>query len=473
MQRATWNHVAAAAIVLLALALRLREPLSSPIVGAEDPYLRMANAWDLREGRYDSDYPVGFSLFLLPFTLLGADGFYLFARFFPPVLGAVQVLGMYLLARTRFRPSASLSVALVVALMPENVFRTNLLFPTALDLAILPFLFLGVIRAAEGSLRGGIVAGALTLVLLLTHPWAVALLVPTVGLFLVAQVRDRRRALQLGGGLAGAAALLFALLTLVPGAWNPAPEILKHAWPALVGLFTSGYDAPIHVNLPAMLTWPILLLGMVGVVVAAWRRSDLEKLALAWTLLLLPLVLVDWFDIWFLPHRTVAYMSLGVALLVGALVDAAARDLLTPFDPRKRATPEETPPFVRLAGGVAILLTLSALALPAAAAVDPWYRLYDRDDYRAWDALRDAGAPLVVSASWQGAEGYTAITGRAAQFNPQFFHDGATRDHMLRETPGIVVLVDAYGRESDLPRGFLDGWEKVGEWGDVRAYKRD
>jgi hypothetical protein len=34
------------------------------------------------------------------------------------------------------------------------------------------------------------------------------------------------------------------------------------------------------------------------------------------------------------------------------------------------------------------------------------------------------------------------------------------------------VLVDKYARENGHPRGFLDGWKKVGEWGDVKAYAK-
>lgn len=462
MRRLSWSTVLLVAILVLALALRLKEPLSSPIVGAEDPYLHMSKTWDLVQGKgWDHGYPPGFQVLLAPFALMGAEAFYLAARFLPPVLGVVQTLGLYLLARTRLNEGGALTAALLGAVMPENVFRTDLLFPTALDLAVLPFLFLLVVRATEGR-RGAIVGAALVmLALLAVHPWVVALLVPVLAVFLGLLLLQGRRHLW---PLAGAAALglvgLVAVFGFVPGTWNPAPQLWRHALPRLGQLVadpSSLFPLPVYVDLPAMLTVPALVLAATGAVVALVQRSRLALLALLWAAFLLPLTLVDWLGVWFIPHRCVAYLSLGVALLAGFAVHA----VLTAAPQRWHAP----------AAGAALAVVL-VLTLPSAAATQTWYRLYDEDDYDAWEALDERETPMVVAGSWQGAEGYRAITGRDAVYNPTFFERGDVRDAWLRDHPGLVVLVDKHALDNGHPRGFLDGWKKVGEWGDVKAYAK-
>lgn len=462
MRRASWSTVLLVAILVVALALRLKEPLSSPIVGAEDPYLHMSKTWDLVQGQgWDHGYPPGFQVLLAPFALMGPEAFYLAARFLPPVLGVVQTLGLYLLARTRLDEGGALAAGLVGAVMPENVFRTDLLFPTALDLAVLPFLLLLVIRASEGS-RGAVVGSVLVLLgLLAVHPWVVALLVPVLALFLGVLLLQGRRhlwplAAAAGAGLVG----LVAVFSLVPGTWNPAPQLWRHALPRLGELIAdpaSLFPLPVYVDLPAMLTAPALVLAAAGVVIALVQRSPLALLALLWSAFLLPLTLVDWLGVWFIPHRCVAYLSLGVALLAGF----AVHSILTAA-PRRWHAPAAS----------AALAVLLALTLPSAAATQTWYRLYDEDDYDAWEALDGRGAPMVVAGSWQGAEGYRAITGRDAVYDHTFFEREDTRQAWLRDHPGLVVLVDKHAVDNGHPRGFLDGWQPVGTRGDVRAFTK-
>ena len=463
-RRPTASLLVPAALALLALVVRLREPLSSPVIGAEDPYLHMRHAWDLVQGRgFDGTYPPGFAILLAPFALLGPDAFYAVARFLPPLLGVVGVVGVWVLARERWSAPAAAGAAGVAALMPENVFRTNLLFPTALDLALLPFVFLLALRAWEGRRRAVAWLAALLAALLVIHPWVVALLLPTLGLYALATaLRQPGRSARVAASVAGGGAALAGALMFLPGTWNPAPAFFDHAGPRLVELVTdpsSLFPLPRHVDLPAMLTWPALLLASAGAAVALARRRPLDLLALCWSAFILPFVLVDWFDVWFIPHRSVAYLSVGVALLAGCAVDALWR--------ARRASRA-----ARWAGAGAAVGLAMVLMAPAAFAVAPWYRLYDEDDRRAWEALRERDAPLVVAASWQAAEGYRAATGGAAMFNPTFFRDPEVRDAMLRDEPGIVVLVDRHAKENDLPMGFLDGWREVGRWGSSVAYER-
>jgi len=102
--------------------------------------------------------------------------------------------------------------------------------------------------------------------------------------------------------------------------------------------------------------------------------------------------------------------------------------------------------------------------------VQPWYRIYDRDDAAAWRALDAKHEGFVVASSWQAAAGYRATTGHDAVFAPNFFKDGAERGRTLAAHPDLVVLVDAHAAENGVPTGFLSGWRKVGAWGDVKAY---
>lgn len=457
-------------VIALGLLLRLREPFSSPVIGAEDPYLRMKDAWDLAAGRGAPEhYPPGFAILLAPFTWLGSTAFYYVGRFLPPLWGAAQVAGVYLLARGRMGDAGALGAAVVVALMPENVFRTNLLFPTALDLAVIPFVFLLVLRAADGSRRALYGALGLCGALLVTHPWVIALLAPTLLAFsLWLAARSGRRAVPVVAASLGGVAALALALSLLPGTWNPAPAFLQNAGPRLVELVVnpaSLLPLPMHVNLPVMLTPTAIALGVAGAVAALFVRTRVAILALVWTLLILPFVLVDWFDVWFIPHRSVAYMSIGVALLAGVAIDAAARLA------RRARAHQRMPRAARGALVGATTVVVAALMLPSALGVGPWYRLYDEDDYEAWHAVAAREPARVITGSWQSAEGFTAITGEAATFNPTFFKDGGVRDAMMAEERDTIVIIDKYARESDLPRGFLDGWEKIGEWGGTRAYR--
>ncbi|MBI2079027.1 MAG: hypothetical protein HYT80_11800 [Euryarchaeota archaeon] len=143
-------YLGLAGVALLSLYLRLLDPLSSTIIGAEDPYLHMERTYQLIHGDGVRDYPIGFMILLAPFALLGPDAFYNAARFGPPVLGMAAVVLTFFLCRPYMHPSGALTASLLLGTIPEHIRRTDLLFPTALDLAILPFFFLVVMKLAEG-----------------------------------------------------------------------------------------------------------------------------------------------------------------------------------------------------------------------------------------------------------------------------------------------------------------------------------
>lgn len=453
-----WRRVLLVALLGLALVVRMREPLSSPVIGAEDPYVHMARTWDLLQGRgLPEGYPPGFAFLLAPFALLGPTLFYVFARFLPPLLGVVEVLGVFLLVRENLRTPAAFVAASIVALMPENVFRTNLLFPTALDLAVLPFFLLHLMRAARGSRRAMGWAGGIALALAPIHPWVlVYMLPPTVVVAFLAMRRTRNRKLAL---LAlGALALVGLIFAFLPGAWNPAPAFLQSAGPRALELLTnpaSLFPLPLHVDLPAMVSWSVLALAGVGALVALARRTPLGLAALAYTLAIVPFVFVDWFDVWFIPHRSVAYLSLGLALLAALPVELMG------------ALPEWNMGDFAAAG---VIVTYLVLALaPTAMAVEPWYRLYDERDYEAWRDTAGKDPSLVITGSWQGAAGYRAITGEPSVYNPTFFESEEARQDNLERHPDLVVLLDEHARSEGVRAP--GGWREVGRWGDTAAYR--
>ncbi|HET6403782.1 MAG TPA: glycosyltransferase family 39 protein [Candidatus Thermoplasmatota archaeon] len=452
-----WRRVLLGGILALALAVRFREPLASPVIGAEDPYLHMARTWDLLDGHLSTDYPPGFVILLAPFALLGPEVFAFVARFLPPFLGVVQVLGVYLLCRENLRTPAALVAATCVALMPENILRTNLLFPTALDLALLPFFLLHLLRATRGERISLAWCAGIALVLGVAHPWVLVYMMPPA--IAAAFLMMRRKVDRVVGivalGLLALAALLFAFL---PGTWNPAPAFLQNAGPRALELLRDPrtiLPLPMYVDsFPGMVSWSVIALAGVGVLTALVRRTPIGIVALVYALSIVPFVFVDWFDVWFIPHRSVAYLSLGMAILAALPVELMG------------ALPEWNMGDVAAAAVIGTYLVL-AMTGPAFD-VTPWYRLYDEDDYAAWDAIDDRDPSLVISGSWQGAVGYRAITGNDALYNPTFFQSGEAQAHDTRQHPDAIVLLDAFAREDGVRPP--SGWREVGRWGDTRAY---
>lgn len=459
MQPLHWALLAATTIV--ALALRMRDPISNAVIGAEDPYLHMERTWNLLQGDGVDDYPLGFMVLLAPFALLGPDVFYGVARFLPPFIGAGAIVATFFLCRPYLHPSGTLTTCLVLAIMPEHIIRTNLLFPTALDLALLPVILLGVLRWNEGVRWGLPTAGALSLLLLLVHPWVVVLMLPPLGIYWLILLLRRKETRNWAAVAGGATVAAFTgVLVLLPGSrWTS--MIVDHAFPRFFELLTqpgSLFPLPQWVNYPSMFTWPILLLAAAGAVLAVMKRSRFGLLALLWTGFLLPFSLVDWFGVPFIPHRTAAYLGIGIALLAAYPV---AELVLTV----KAAKPTSHLP---MTGGILAGVLLLTLLTGQGAA--PWYRIYDEQDYQAWDALEARDTTYLVAGSWQARAGYRALTANAAVYNPSFFQDERIRAFEVDAHPGLVVLVDQHTTEAGLPTEFLQSWTLIGEWGDSKAY---
>lgn len=185
-------------IVVLGVALRLHDPLSTRAIGAEDPYSHIVFTKEaLERGWFGDSFHLGTSLYppglhalmgaLAPATV----GFYAFTRLAPVAFGALAILGTYVLARRMAGEAAGLAAALLVAVMPEHIFRTTLMFPTALDLALLPAWLLAFHLATrpEGEpgpsrAAAGILFVAMAPALAFNHPWLVPLTTGPLALWL-------------------------------------------------------------------------------------------------------------------------------------------------------------------------------------------------------------------------------------------------------------------------------------------------
>lgn len=457
---ATWALLGL--IALIGLVLRLREPLSSPIIGAEDPILHMERTWNLVQGQPIADYPPGLMAVLAPLTLFGPEVFYDVARWFPPFLGAGAVAAMFFLCRNHMHPAGALGASLLVAMMPELIFRSNTLMPTAFDLILVPVFLLAVLKVPDGSKWALRTAGAIALFLGLAHPWALVLVLVPAGVWGLGLLATRRAHRSWTVPAAAGSFLAFLVLVNWLPVWRPSDLLVNHAFPRageLAGNPGSFWPLPLHVDFPAMITWAALLLGAAGAFVAfRTQRSRFGTLAIVWTLLLLPLILVDWFDIWYVPHRTVAYFAIGVVMLAGLAISEVVKFF------------ESARPNLKKSATVGTLAVVAALMLPGALGVDPWYRVYNDDDFAAWSALDERGTPFLMAGSWESRAGYRATTGNPAMYSPGFFEDEVVRNFELQQHPDMVVVVDNETARNGHPTGFLDTWTLIGEWGDVRAY---
>src|ERR1051326_1688712 len=142
---ATWRalgiSLAVAAVVGYGLQLRLQDPLSSPVIPAEDPYTHMALVREhLRDGTLDpltqggTIYPPGMHALLAATIAYTGVGLYDLARVGPAFFGALGLAGLALLLARFESGTAALAATVAFAIVPESIFRTTMLSPTALDL---------------------------------------------------------------------------------------------------------------------------------------------------------------------------------------------------------------------------------------------------------------------------------------------------------------------------------------------------
>lgn len=388
--RATVAAVAIAAAVALGLVLRLADPLSSDVVPAEDPYTHMALVREhLRTGELDplneheTVYPPGLHGFMAAAVVLTGADLYDLTLYGPVVLGAIGVLGMGLLLWRTSGPVAGFVGALALAVAPEAIFRTTMMSPTALDLAVLPFLFYALLRVLAGRLGWAGVAAPIAVFTALAHPWLLAILCAAgVAFLLFALVCPWPSArgpvvslmgaalcialLGTGLGLALTMPTFGFVLPLPDGvdlptigialavlSFLPAAAVAlarRRGWPvraialhqprllvratlslaiaaALAATWTVALDAglPEFVDLPRMMGWPILVLAAAALVALPFISSPVASLAAGMVAATLPFVLFNPLKSEFLPHRTAIFLILALAMLAGIAAGAAAR----------------------------------------------------------------------------------------------------------------------------------------------------
>jgi hypothetical protein len=176
--------IASAAIlatIAIALTLRLQDPSSTPVMAAEDPYTHMSLVREhLRDGVLQAQsvqgalYPPGLHAVIAAWWSFGGMELYDLMRFGPVVFGLVSVAGIAILLWRWEGALAAFAGALALATMPEEIHRTTMMSPTALDLALLPALFLTLLEVLRGRLAWVGAAVPITAFLVLAHPWILA-----------------------------------------------------------------------------------------------------------------------------------------------------------------------------------------------------------------------------------------------------------------------------------------------------------
>lgn len=216
--------VAVGAALLIALALRLPDA-SQPVMPAEDPYSHMTLVREhLRDGNLDPMtgggvlYPPGLHGVMAAWWAFSGSELYDLMRFGPVLFGLVSVAGLALLLGRWEGTLAAFAGALALAAMPEQVARTTMMSPTALDLALLPFLVGAVLEVLRGRLGWLAAAVPITGFLVIAHPWILAILGAAGVAFLVLYVlfpwRASRGAPVTRQGVAAVVALLGGALGL-------------------------------------------------------------------------------------------------------------------------------------------------------------------------------------------------------------------------------------------------------------------
>lgn len=380
--------------ILLGVHLRLQDPLSSPVIPAEDPYNHMALVREhLRDGSMEGLnpgsrlYPPGMHSYVAAAWVYTGLDLADIVRFSPVAFGAIAILGVGLLLGRLDGAPAPVVGAVAMAVTPESILRTTMLAPTALDLALLPFLLLALVRLVQGRHSWWSVAATLTLFIVFSHPWLLTI-IAFLGavLFLLSLILPwhsslgppftaRGWAIALlivggGWGLAlsgcdgmcgpGMAEILpqgedynaFAPVVAIgaaAAAWGldrgrsrldryfarPAPvgpTPARMVWSAalVVGLAAATIPAaragmPPGVDLARMFGWPVLLLSALALAaVPLWPRPA-GHAAAAFAIATYPFVIFDPFHSPFWSHRTATYLGVGLVLLVGALAGILVR----------------------------------------------------------------------------------------------------------------------------------------------------
>lgn len=524
------------AVGLLAAVRRWGEPASSRVVVAEDPLTHIVFTKEHLSRGYFADsfhlgthiYPPGLHAWAGALQSLAGIDLYALAIWSPLILGVLAVATTFLFGWRTAGLAAAAVAAFLVAIFPEIVFRSELFSPTVLDLALLPLLFLALSEAMDGRpavLVPALVVGA---ALAMAHPWIVSIAVAAGLAVLVLHHQFEPRsvlpaaprartltALALTGlaglawvvertqdadkGIAGANLLLvagglalagiFAFAERMGPGWRMS-RLVRNPFVALAfgvllaiaawlafAVLTSG-TLPVNVDYSLMLGPAAAVAAIAGI--AAWplARSNLAHWGLVLTVLLFPFTAADLLGVWYIPHRTVAFLGLAIAFLGGA---AAQTIVETIRDSVAKRNAIRRPSAARWAALVATVI-LVAVAAPVAAASTPeepyrWYRLYTDDSFRAleWaaDETHGGGAVRVMTHSWQSNAFLKALGVPERVVYDQGFYRGESRSLWeSRSTPGyLFAVVDEHVKAEAGDPFAGSGYEVAHQSGTVTVYR--
>lgn len=260
--------IAVFATLVVGVTLRLIDPLSSPVIPAEDPYTHMALIREhIRSGTLSplesngALYPPGMHAFLAAVWAFTGMSLAEIIRFGPVVFGAIGIIGMALLLWRNLGPVAGFVGALAYAVTPEIVFRTTMMAPTAMDLALLPFLLLAMVEVLKGRLPWLLLLAPMALFFVFAHPWIFGILSITVFVLVLLSLFARWPTDRAPNPSALGATLVFGVIgvglatTMTtcggycgPGLINFMPDFVSAAW--AVPLVAIGSMLP-----AAIVTW--------------------------------------------------------------------------------------------------------------------------------------------------------------------------------------------------------------------------
>jgi hypothetical protein len=205
------------------------------------------------------------------------------------------------------------------------------------------------------------------------------------------------------------------------------------------------------VDYDVMLGAPVILLGALGFLVAGLRRSSLGDLGALLVLVTLPLTAIDFTGVWYIPHRTVFFLGIGLVLLggvaVGGILEGFTRAVTREraYSPRKQV----------MVAGVVILLLLAA-SVPVGQATPNWYRYYSAEEYAIVETAVDVQtadpSAVILAGAWQPNLFVRALGDEhRVKWAPHAFTDHEEREAQLnaiRDEGGTAyVLADSHTME--------------------------
>lgn len=533
--------------LVVGIALRLIDPLSSPVIPAEDPFTHMALVREhIRTGTLnalESDgalYPPGMHAFLAAIWAYTGMSLVDIIRFGPVLFGAIGILGMGLLLWRNMGPISGFVGALAYAVTPEIVFRTSMMAPTALDLAMLPFFLFAMVEVLKGRLGWLLMLAPMALFLVFAHPWIFGILSITVFVLVLLSLFVQWPTHRAPSPSILGATLVFGVIgvglatTMTtcggycgPGLLNFMPDFVSASWavplvaigsmapaflvalnPPLVqriferdrkpmrsamritiqavlsiGLLIAFYaltapalaqGMPEQVELARMIGWPVLILGILPLVALPFLRGPMTYLGAGVFLATYPMVIYNVFGSPFWPHRTVVFLALGLAILVGVSAKAITQWGIYVIQTLQRAIPSRRGQpmrgsFVALA---ALLVALSLGGTVYDATPGPyeggWYRMYPECEMDAIESigerLKAEPEAVVITGDWQPRLALASFTSNPERvwFDPAFFYSEERRlDVMAQEDSKgspVYVIVDRHTEQAVPPedRAFLD-----------------